>query len=85
MDVGDWLRSVGLERYEQAFRGNEIDAGLVSSLTSDDLKDLGVSLVLHRRRLPDAIAALRGEAEARKPAVPAPSALFRFGQAAVFR
>ena len=59
MDVGDWLRSLGLERYEQAFRDNEIDVDLLPNLTGDDLKDLGVSLVGHRRRLLDAIARLR--------------------------
>jgi class 3 adenylate cyclase len=59
MDVADWLRSLGLERYEQAFRDNEIDADLLPNLTVDDLKDLGVSLVGHRRRLLDAIARLR--------------------------
>jgi predicted ATPase len=59
MDVADWLRSLGLERYEQAFRDNEIDAELLPNLTGEDLKDLGVSLVGHRRRLLDAIARLR--------------------------
>ena len=58
MDVGDWLRSLGLERYEQAFRDNEIDVDLLPNLTADDLKDLGVALVGHRRRLLDAIARL---------------------------
>jgi len=55
MDVADWLRSLGLERYEQAFRDNEFDADLLPNLTADDLKDLGVSLVGHRRRLLDAM------------------------------
>jgi class 3 adenylate cyclase/predicted ATPase len=58
MDVGDWLRKLGLEQYEPAFRGNEIDATVLPSLTAEDLKDLGVNLVGHRRRLLDAIAAL---------------------------
>jgi len=58
MDVGKWLRSLGLEQYEPAFRENEIDARVLPSLTAEDLKDLGVSLVGHRRRLLDAIAAL---------------------------
>jgi class 3 adenylate cyclase/predicted ATPase len=58
MDVADWLRKLGLEQYEPAFSANEIDANLLPSLTSEDLKDLGVSLVGHRRRLLDAIAAL---------------------------
>jgi hypothetical protein len=58
MDVTAWLRGLGLERYEQAFRDNEIDEKVLSSLTAEDLKDLGVALVGHRRRLLDAIAAL---------------------------
>ena len=62
MDVGDWLGSLGLERYEQAFRDNEIDVDLLPNLTGDDLKDLGVALVGHRRRLLDAIARLRDTA-----------------------
>src|SRR6266851_6899803 len=58
MDVADWLRKLGLDQYEPAFRANEIDARVLPSLTGEDLKDLGVTLVGHRRRLLDAIAAL---------------------------
>jgi class 3 adenylate cyclase len=60
MDIGGWLRRLGLEQYEQAFRENEIDEEVLPGLTVDDLKDLGVALVGHRRRLLDAIAALGG-------------------------
>jgi class 3 adenylate cyclase len=69
-DVADWLRTLGLEQYEPAFRANEIDAGVLPSLTAEDLKDLGVTLVGHRQRLLDAIAALAVEA----PAAPDASA-----------
>jgi class 3 adenylate cyclase len=58
MDIGDWLRSLGLQRYEPAFRENEIELGALPKLTLDDLKDLGVVLGSHRRRLLDAIATL---------------------------
>ena len=58
MDIAAWLRGLGLEQYEAAFRANEIDAGVLPSLTAEDLRDLGVTLVGHRRRLLDAIAAL---------------------------
>src|SRR6266853_3350900 len=58
MDVGEWLLRLGLEQYEPAFRDNEIDARILPSLTAEDLKDLGVGLVGHRRRLLDAITAL---------------------------
>ena len=50
MDVGGWLRTLGLERYEAAFRENEIDDAILPRLTADDLKDLGVGIVGHRRR-----------------------------------
>ena len=42
MDVGGWLRSLGLEQYEAAFRENEIDETVLPSLTAEDLKELGV-------------------------------------------
>jgi class 3 adenylate cyclase/predicted ATPase len=61
MDVADWLRKLGLEQYEPAFRANEIDARVLPNLRAEDLKDLGVTLVGHRRRLLDAIAALGAE------------------------
>src|SRR3974390_298927 len=59
MDIGAWLRSLGLERYEAAFRENEIDETVLPNLTAEDLKDLGVGIVGHRRKILDAIAALR--------------------------
>jgi hypothetical protein len=61
MDIAVWLRALGLERYEAAFRDNEIDERVLPNLTAEDLKDLGVTLVGHRRRLLDAIAALAAE------------------------
>jgi SAM domain (Sterile alpha motif) len=56
-----WLRSLGLEQYEAAFRENAIDETILPSLTAEDLKDLGVKLVGHRRKLLDAIVALRND------------------------
>ena len=41
MDIGGWLRSLELERYEQVFRDNEIDARVLPNLTGEDLKELG--------------------------------------------
>jgi class 3 adenylate cyclase len=58
MDIAAWLRNLALERYEPAFRENEIDRAALSKLTADDLKDLGVVLGGHRRRLLDAVASL---------------------------
>src|ERR1700736_4125206 len=61
MDISAWLRGLGLERYEQAFRENAIDEAVLPKLTAEDLRDLGVTAVGHRRILVDAIAALRAE------------------------
>ena len=68
MEIGAWLRSLGLERYEPAFRENEIDWEALPKLTAEDLKDLGVVLGGHRRRLLDAITAL---GSAKEPPAPA--------------
>ena len=59
MDIAGWLRELGLEQYEAAFRENAVDADLLPSLTAEDLKDLGITAVGHRRRLLDAVAKLR--------------------------
>jgi class 3 adenylate cyclase len=68
MDVGEWLRSLGLERYETAFRENEIDETVLASLTHENLKELGVTALGHRLKLLDAIAALRGDKTAQATA-----------------
>jgi hypothetical protein len=57
-DIAAWLHGLGLQQYEQAFCDNAIDAAVLPSLTAEDSKDLGVTLLGHRRRLLDAIAAL---------------------------
>jgi class 3 adenylate cyclase/predicted ATPase len=72
MDIEGWLRSLGLERYEATFRENEIDDTILPRLTAEDLKELGVGPVGHRRKLLDAIAALRADSNANAP-LPAPS------------
>src|SRR5205823_5397098 len=73
MDVAAWLQNLGLERYAPAFRDNEIDERVLPSLTADDLKELGVTLVGHRRRLLDAIAALGAAVTAAPSDRPAPA------------
>jgi class 3 adenylate cyclase len=67
MDVVVWLRSLGLGKYEAAFRENEIDGTVLPSLTHETLKELGVTAVGHRLKLLDAIAALRGDTSATAP------------------
>src|ERR1700729_3027746 len=78
MDVGGWLRGLGLGQYEEKFRDNKIDADLLPRLTVDDLKDIGVSVVGDRRRLLDAIAVIAGAG----PASPTKSAPSKGHQAA---
>ena len=71
MDIVVWLRSLGLGKYEAAFRENEIDETVLPNLTAEDLKELGVTALGHRRKLLDAIAALRDEASAKTPSMAA--------------
>ena len=72
MDVGGWLRRLGLEQYEASFRENKIDDTVLPRLTAEDLKDLGVGVVGDRRKLLDAIAALGAEASPPTPLSDAP-------------
>jgi len=58
MDVAEWLAGLGLEQYQRAFRDNEIDAEILRTLTPEDLKDLGIEVVGHRRKLLNAIEAM---------------------------
>ncbi len=69
MDIGGWLRGLGLEKYEAAFRENEIDETVLPSLTEEHLKQLGVIALGHRVKLLDAIALVRPTetAKARPP------------------
>jgi class 3 adenylate cyclase/tRNA A37 threonylcarbamoyladenosine biosynthesis protein TsaE len=74
MDIVVWLRSLGLQRYEAAFRENEIDETVLPSLTEEHLKQLGVTALGHRVKLLDAIAALRSDATDKPPLVDAGTA-----------
>ncbi len=71
MDVGVWLRGLGLGQYEAAFRDNEIDGAVLLKLTIDDLKDLGVAVVGHRRKILSAIEELNAAPPARAEAAKA--------------
>ena len=73
MDVVTWLRGLGLEQYEPAFRDNDVDGEVLRELTADDLISIGVTSVGHRRKLLAAIAALGAE-PTRDSAQPAVSA-----------
>ncbi len=67
LDIATWLDGLGLQQYERAFRDNAIDATVLPELTAEDLKELGVNLVGHRRKLLAAIAALRSEDAPQRP------------------
>ena len=69
MDVGGWLRGLGLGQYEALFRASEIDAEILPELTDVDLKELGVPLG-HRKRL---LRAISGLAAAETSAAPSAS------------
>ena len=75
MNVGDWLRSLGLGQYDTTFRDNGIDADVLFELTEADFEKLGV-LLGHRRRLTKAIATLKnaagGPVQGQPAAEPAP-------------
>jgi class 3 adenylate cyclase len=73
MDIGGWLRSLGLERHEAAFRENAIDADILRDVTDHDLEKLGL-LLGDRRRLLRAIATLDGASAAASSPPPVPSA-----------
>src|SRR5258708_23936682 len=59
VEVGAWLSGLGLDRYKQAFEDNAIDFSLLPKLTADDLRDIGITAVGHRRKLLEEIAAFQ--------------------------
>jgi class 3 adenylate cyclase/tetratricopeptide (TPR) repeat protein len=65
MEVESWLRDLGLGQYAKAFRDNAVDGDVLPTLTAEDLADLGVSAVGHRRKLLNAIADLRAAGQSR--------------------
>ena len=73
MNMAEWLRGLGLEQYASAFRANDIDGEVLRRLTAEDLRELGVTSIGHRRRLLDAIASL-GPAETPPAPIPMPGA-----------
>jgi class 3 adenylate cyclase len=73
MDVAEWLRGLGLDQYTPVFRANDIDGEVLRRLTAEDLRELGVASIGHRRRLLDAIAAL-GATDAPQALSPPPAA-----------
>jgi class 3 adenylate cyclase/tetratricopeptide (TPR) repeat protein len=58
MDIGAWLKGIGLEEYAEAFAENGVDADLLPELTNEDLKDIGITRLADRKRLLKAITGL---------------------------
>jgi class 3 adenylate cyclase len=58
LDIGQWLRGLGLQSYEQVFRDNGVDLDVLRRLTAEDLKEIGVSAVGHRRKILHAVGGL---------------------------
>ena len=69
-DVAAWLKGLGLERYEQAFRDNDIEREVLPRLTAEDLTGLGVTSIGHRRKLLAAVALLSGRLSPVQPPPP---------------
>jgi hypothetical protein len=70
--IADWLEKLGLGQYAQRFAENDINFSILSDLTDQDLKEIGVSSLGHRRQLLRAIAELNGvEKGTSKPAAAA--------------
>ena len=71
--IADWLQNLGLGQYAQRFAENDISFLILTDLTDQDLKELGVASLGHRRQLLRAIAELTGrEKDAPKAAIAAP-------------
>ena len=58
MDIGQWLRELDLQSYEQAFCDNGVDVDVLCRLTAEDLKEIGVPAVGHRRKILHAVGGL---------------------------
>jgi class 3 adenylate cyclase len=74
MDVGGWLRNLGLDKYEAVFRENGIDEQVLRHVTAEDLREIGVATVGDRRKLLAAISELAAPSpstELRPPPSPA--------------
>jgi class 3 adenylate cyclase len=67
MNVADWLHNLGMGRYTAAFHAHGITAEVLPCLTADDLKDVGVASIGHRRVFLRAIAAMRAAAPTDEP------------------
>src|SRR6516162_629257 len=67
--VTDWLEKLGMSEYAQRFADNDIGFSILGDLTDQDLKDLGVASLGHRRKL------LRAIGERAVAAAPSPESI----------
>ena len=58
-EIADWLRKLGLGQYAQRFAENDINFAILADLTDQDLKEIGVTSLGHRRQLLRVIAELK--------------------------
>ena len=58
VEVGHWLEGLGLGEYAETFAENAVTFDLLTKLTEQDLRELGVAKLGHRKRLLEAIAVL---------------------------
>ena len=61
--IEDWLRKLGLGQYAQRFAENDINFSILAYLTDQDLKEIGVTSLGHRRQLLRVITELRRRPE----------------------
>jgi predicted ATPase/class 3 adenylate cyclase len=83
IEITNWLRGLGLEQFATAFLANDIDAEILPKLSADDLIGLGVTSIGHRRKLLDAIAALRDGSPIPDAPVPSTESVRRGGDAGI--
>lgn len=73
LNVSAWLDNIGLSQYTDAFRDNDIDGDILIDLTADDLKELGIASLGHRKRLLAAIRTLAQNAGQASAAATSPA------------
>ena len=74
LHIADWLEKLGFGQYAPRFAENDINFAILSDLTDQDLKELGVSSLGHRRQLLRAIAELNGVEKGAPKLAPATAA-----------
>eukprot|EP00051_Salpingoeca_urceolata_P027871 m.483658 g.483658 ORF g.483658 m.483658 type:complete len:712 (+) comp23031_c0_seq1:111-2246(+) len=66
-DVGDWLASIELKEYSGTFKKNKIDGAALLALTTEDLQELGVGVLGHRKKMMAGIEMLNARLRGQRP------------------